>query len=90
MLGTTRASIEGSLLDPLHLKGEELNFKLEGSDLALLFPIIGLPFPPTPAYKLEGFWIVMTTCGLFAASRGRWGKAIWPEISRLIGARSPK
>lgn len=55
MLGTTRASIEGSLLDPLHLKGEELNFKLEGSDLALLFPIIGLPFPPTPAYKLEGF-----------------------------------
>ena len=55
MLGTTRASIEGSLLDPLHFKGEELNFKLEGSDLALLFPIIGVPFPPTPAYKFAGF-----------------------------------
>jgi uncharacterized protein involved in outer membrane biogenesis len=55
MLGSTRASIDGNLLDPLHLKGEELNFKLEGSDLALLFPIIGVPFPPTPAYKLVGF-----------------------------------
>ena len=55
MLGTTKASIDGMLLDPLHFKGEQLNFKLEGSDLALLFPIIGVPFPPTPAYKLAGF-----------------------------------
>ncbi len=55
MLGTTKASIDGMLLDPLHLKGEQLNFKLEGSDLALLFPIIGVPIPPTPAYKLAGF-----------------------------------
>ena len=54
-LGSTKAGIDGMLLDPLHLKGEELNFKLEGSDLALLFPIIGVPFPPTPAYKLAGF-----------------------------------
>ena len=54
-LGTTKASIDGMLLDPLHFKGEQLNFKLEGSDLALLFPIIGVPFPPTPAYKLAGF-----------------------------------
>lgn len=55
MLGTTKASIDGMLLDPLHLKGERLNFRLEGSDLALLFPIIGVPIPPTPAYKLAGF-----------------------------------
>jgi len=55
MLGNTKASIEGRLLDPLHFKGEELNFKLEGSDLALLFPIIGVPLPPTPAYKLVGY-----------------------------------
>jgi uncharacterized protein involved in outer membrane biogenesis len=55
MLGTTKASIDGMLLDPLHFKGEQLNFKLEGSDLALLFPIIGVPIPPTPAYKLAGF-----------------------------------
>ena len=55
MLGTTKASIDGMLLDPLHFKGEQLNFKLEGSDLALLYPIIGVPIPPTPAYKLAGF-----------------------------------
>lgn len=54
-LGTTKVSVDGMLLDPLHLKGEQLNFKLEGSDLALLYPIIGVPIPPTPAYKLAGF-----------------------------------
>lgn len=55
VLGDTKASIDGMLLDPLHLKGEQLNFKLEGSDLAQLYPIIGVPIPPTPAYKLAGF-----------------------------------
>lgn len=55
VIGTTKASIDGMLLDPLHLKGQKLNFTIEGSDLALLFPIIGVPIPPTPAYKLAGF-----------------------------------
>lgn len=54
-LGTTKASIAGTLLDPLHLKGQELNFQLEGSDLALLYTILGIPLPPTPAYKLAGY-----------------------------------
>jgi len=54
MLGSTKAKVDGVLLDPLHLKGEQLKFELEGSDLALLFPIIGVPIPPTPAYKLSG------------------------------------
>jgi uncharacterized protein involved in outer membrane biogenesis len=53
-LGKTRASISGTLLDPLHLKKEKVNFVLEGSDLAQLYPIIGVPFPPTPPYRLSG------------------------------------
>lgn len=54
-LGTTKASVDGTLLDPLHLKGQELNFQLEGSDLELLYTILGVPLPQTPAYKLAGF-----------------------------------
>jgi len=53
-LGRTRASINGTLLDPLHLKNEKVNFILEGIDLAQLYPIIGVPFPPTPPYRLTG------------------------------------
>jgi uncharacterized protein involved in outer membrane biogenesis len=54
-LGTTKVSINGTLLDPLHLRGQELNFQLEGSNLAQLFTIVDMPLPTTPAYKLAGF-----------------------------------
>lgn len=54
-VGTTRFAIDGMLLDPLHFKGERLNFSIEGGDLAALFPIIGVPLPPTPAYRFAGF-----------------------------------
>jgi AsmA family protein len=54
-VGHTRFAIDGMLLDPLHFKGEQLNFSIEGSDLALLFPLTGVPLPPTPAYKFAGF-----------------------------------
>ncbi len=55
VFGTTKATMHGTLLDPLHLTSQQVNFTLEGSDLALLYPIIGVPIPPTPAYKLAGF-----------------------------------
>ena len=54
VVGATRARVNGTLLDPLHLKGEDLTFDLEGADLAQLFPIVGVPLPPTPPYKLSG------------------------------------
>jgi len=53
--GATRFTVDGLLLDPLHFKGEQLNFAIEGGDLAALFPIIGVPLPPTPAYRFAGF-----------------------------------
>ena len=34
--GTTKARIDGTLLDPLHLKSENVSFVLEGSDMAQL------------------------------------------------------
>jgi len=53
-IGTTRARVNGALIDPLHLKGEDVQFELEGQDLAQLFPLLGVPLPPTPPYKLSG------------------------------------
>ena len=87
VFGTTKASIQGTLLDPLHLTAQQLNFTLAGSDLALIYPIIGVPIPPTPAYKLAGFldhagslWTIRRLKGMvgtsdlageFAVDRGR-------------------
>jgi uncharacterized protein involved in outer membrane biogenesis len=54
VIGSTRARANGALMDPLHLKGEDVQFELEGADLAQLFPLLGVPLPPTPPYKLSG------------------------------------
>src|SRR5258706_433805 len=74
-LGATKASIDGRLLDPLHLKGEQLNFTLEGGDLAQLYPIIGVPIPPTPAYKLAGFLDHTGDVWTLRRFKGRVGKS---------------
>lgn len=50
----TRAKIVGSLTDPLTLQGPDLELDIRGQDMADLFPIIGIVFPPTPPYALSG------------------------------------
>ena len=53
-IGNTRAQAKGTLLDPMRLHQLDLQLELEGRDMAELYPIIGIPLPPTPAYKLAG------------------------------------
>jgi uncharacterized protein involved in outer membrane biogenesis len=74
-VGMTTASINGTLLDPLHLKKEKVNFVLEGSDLAQLYPITGVPFPPTPAYKLSGYLTHTNEIWTFERIEGNVGKS---------------
>jgi len=75
VLGTTKARVNGALIDPLHLKGEDLNFELEGADLAQLFPILGVPLPPTPPYKLSGHLNHSGNVWIFRKFAGRVGNS---------------
>jgi uncharacterized protein involved in outer membrane biogenesis len=74
-VGMTKASIDGTLLDPLHLKKEKVNFVLEGSDLAELYAITDVPFPPTPAYKLTGYLTHSGSMWTFEHIEGKVGKS---------------
>lgn len=52
--GPTRASLVGTVQDPLSFQGADLKLSLEGPNLALLEPLTGIPTPPTPPYRLTG------------------------------------
>jgi uncharacterized protein involved in outer membrane biogenesis len=52
--GATRAHARGTLLDPLRLRGFDLQLMLAGRDMEDLYPLLGLAIPPTPPYKLDG------------------------------------
>src|SRR4029450_4813754 len=52
--GATAIDVEGTAKDPIALQGTDLKLRLSGPDLADVFPVLGVPAPPTPPYKLQG------------------------------------
>lgn len=52
--GSTRASIVGTLTDPLNLGALDLRLQLAGTSMANLFPLTGVTLPDTPAYETDG------------------------------------
>ncbi|MXP65711.1 AsmA family protein [Roseomonas sp. M0104] len=52
--GPTQVRLEGTVQDPLHFAGANLQLNLRGPDLALLSPLTGVVVPTTPPYRLSG------------------------------------
>jgi len=52
--GQTHITLKGHIRDPLALTGADLNLLLEGPDMALLLPLLGIATPQTPSYRIGG------------------------------------
>lgn len=52
--GDLHTHIKGTIADPRALEGVNLNLKVSGDDLSNLFPLTGIPVPPSPPYQLSG------------------------------------
>lgn len=52
--GPTHASLVGAVQNPLNFSGVNLKLQLTGTNMELLLPLIGIAFPKTPSYKLQG------------------------------------
>lgn len=52
--GVTRAGVKGTIADPLTFQGLSLDAHFEGPDLSKLYPLVPVPLPSTPPYKLRG------------------------------------
>lgn len=55
--GTTRVAVVGTLTDPGHLAGLDLQLKFSGASLDNLYPLIGVLLPATPPYNTDGHLI---------------------------------
>ena len=53
-IGNTRFTADGTVTDVRTFRGMAIRFTLAGANLAELYPILKLPLPPTPAYRLAG------------------------------------
>ena len=45
--GKLKATIDGNLIEPLKMKGEDVTLDIQGDDMAKLYPLIRLVFPST-------------------------------------------
>lgn len=53
-VGATTMQAEGTVTRPFALAGLNTTFKIAGNDMAEVFPIFGIPLPPTKPYSLAG------------------------------------
>jgi AsmA family protein len=47
-------SLTGTIQDPFQYQGADLKLALSGPDLSEIFPLLGIPSPPTPPYRISG------------------------------------
>ncbi|HVJ41870.1 MAG TPA: AsmA family protein [Dongiaceae bacterium] len=52
--GATKLALSGKIADPFKFEGADVKLHLQGPDLAEVFPLLGVPAPPTPPYELAG------------------------------------
>ena len=71
--GPTRLSLVGTVEDPLKFSGANLRLVAEGPDMALLYPLTGVPIPATPPYHVAGHLDYTKTRIVFRDFEGRLG-----------------
>ena len=52
--GSTDAHARGTLLDPIRMRDFDLKLAVSGQNMDDLYPLIGVPTPPTPPYSFDG------------------------------------
>ena len=52
--GGTKLKVKGTLDDPFQWKGANVKLDLSGPNLSEIYPLLGIPGPPTPPYRITG------------------------------------
>lgn len=90
-VGETHAALDGNIDRPLALWGLNLNLLIEGPNLAALYPVLSLPLPATPPYKLSGLLVHQGSVWGFEGFDGRVGDSdLGGDFKVDIGGDRPK
>ena len=52
--GATKLTLKGTVQDPFQWTGANADLTLSGPNLAEIYPLLGIPGPPTPPYRISG------------------------------------
>jgi uncharacterized protein involved in outer membrane biogenesis len=68
--GATALKAKGTVHDPFKWTGADVELSLAGPDLADIYPLLGIPGPPTPPYRISGK--LHREAGLWRFTQSRW------------------
>jgi uncharacterized protein involved in outer membrane biogenesis len=71
--GATRLKAKGTVLDPFQWTGAEVQLAMSGPNLADIYPLLGIPGPPTPPYTVSGRLTREAAVWKFTGSKWRVG-----------------
>lgn len=71
--GGTEVTVKGTATDPFKLEAADIDLTLKGPDLSEIFPLLGVPAPPTPPYDLKGNLVREGETWRFTEMQGRIG-----------------
>jgi uncharacterized protein involved in outer membrane biogenesis len=52
--GATKLTLKGTVQDPFQWTGANADLTLSGPNLSEIYPLLGIPGPPTPPYRISG------------------------------------
>ena len=73
--GSTHASIQGTVSDPIAMKGLAVTMRVGGNNAADLFPLTGIALLPTPPYEVAGQLEYADDVWVFRDFAGRMGRS---------------
>ena len=68
--GATKLKAKGTVLDPFQWTGADVLLSMSGPDLADIYPLLGIPGPPTPPYNISGK--LTRESGVWKFSQSKW------------------
>ncbi len=89
--GDFHADISGTVAEPLALEGLDLKLDIRGEDLSNLFPLVGIPIPPSPPYHLAGRLERKGPAWVFRQFAGKLGTSdMRGTASAVLGGARPR
>lgn len=73
--GATKLRMKGTVQDPFKWTGANVDLTLSGPNLSQIYPLLGIPGPPTPPYTITGKLDREGTLWKFTQSKWRVGES---------------
>jgi uncharacterized protein involved in outer membrane biogenesis len=72
-IGQTKLEFSGTMREPIKMQQVDAKLRLQGPNMAALFPILGVPAPDTPPYDVSGRLVREDSVWSFVDAKGKVG-----------------